>query len=120
MDFIRVEVRTITNKDLPPVIFPKVAGHRRVYAVLDQGTKFMINVMCCGDQCDGVTYGEADGLISEVGPERYFRELTPDFITIARTRGVMTMPVAFTGRLDPAGPWLTELFAAPAHAERLL
>ena len=120
MDFIRVEVSIITNKSLPPVIFPKVSGHRRVYAVQDQGTKFMINVMAIGDRCDGVTFGEVDGLISETSPESYLSPITPDFVRIARERGVMSMPVAFVGVINPLGPQIVEIFAAPALVEHLL
>jgi len=110
MEFIRVEVREITSRDLPPVILPKVSGHRRVYVQAEGGKRYMLNIMCIGDIVDGVTYGAVDFAMSNTGgPEKYFESLTPEFMRIARERGLDQEPVAFIAIIDPVGPKLVKV-----------
>ena len=120
MEFIRVEVRKIKDGELPPLILPKVSGHRRVYVHTDHGIHYLMNIMAVGDKADGITYGEADFQMSIHTPEKYFRPITPVFMRIAKERGVDQKVIAFLAIIDPSGPKLAKIVGPLPERDAIL
>ncbi len=111
MEIVRVEIREIADGEIPPIIMPRVGGHRRVYTEKYNDVWHLINIMAIGGSSDGMTYGIIDLAMFEQTPEKYFYPLTMKFLKegCRRLREEMTILVAFLCVVDPAGPQLIRI-----------